>query len=68
MPVSSPPKKMYEVPLAVFTWKLDGDKKITLSKTPGFVLTQMKFSGTIFVAYFNNGLYEMLKTSSRQNI
>ena len=39
-----------------------------LSKTPGFVLTQMKFSGTIFVAYFNNGLYEMLKTSSRQNI
>jgi len=47
---------------------LGGDKSITLNKRPAFAKPQIKMSGMIFVAYLNNGLYEALKNSSRQNI
>ena len=56
------------VPYTEFCWKLGGDKSITLNNRPAFAKPQWKQSGLIVVAYLNNGIYEALKNSSRQNI
>lgn len=54
--------------LTVYYWNADGDKSITLTKNPSYIVGTMKFSARIDVEYFNKGLYETVKNSSRQQI
>lgn len=69
MPVTSPPKPTFHVPITRYVWSINGDaKKITLGKRMTFTAGQEKILGNVSVTYANIELYDALRNKSRQNI